>query len=228
MQPEKGIKRDSLQHAIIQRIKNIIIENDLKPGYRLATEQELADQFEVSRISIREATRSLAFMGIINSSPRLGLIVGNFDMERVSDILGFHWALSNQSAEELIKSRMVIELGALQFTMEAMRKSREIYDRLRTLADHILEDTQPMTFIDNDIAFHRELVNASGIEPIVAFTDVLHAFFHRFRTGILKHREIDQVMHHHEVVELLWKDGLEEAEKLLRFYLSTFLGAIEE
>ena len=72
------------------------------------------------------------------------------------------------------------------------------------------------------------VTRASGIEPIVAFADVLHAFFRRFRAGVLEHRQIDQVMHHREVVELLRKGELEEAEKVLRFYLSTFLEAIEE
>ena len=39
------------------RIKQLIIENGLKPGDRLPTELEMADRFGVSRVSVREATK---------------------------------------------------------------------------------------------------------------------------------------------------------------------------
>ncbi|MFW5870136.1 MAG: FadR/GntR family transcriptional regulator, partial [Candidatus Sumerlaeota bacterium] len=49
-----------------QEIMNRIIEGDLKPGDRLPTEHELVQQYESSRITVREALSILAGMGLID------------------------------------------------------------------------------------------------------------------------------------------------------------------
>jgi len=70
------IERTQLSEMVASRIRDHIIEHSLGEGDRLPTEHELADQFGVSRGSIREATKALGFLGIIRSAPRRGLTVG--------------------------------------------------------------------------------------------------------------------------------------------------------
>ena len=52
------VKRQNLSEVIAGRIKHFIITNQLKPGDRLPTEHEMAPQFGVSRVSVREATKA--------------------------------------------------------------------------------------------------------------------------------------------------------------------------
>ncbi len=81
-----------------RRLKTYIQSEKLVSGDRLPTETELAEMFGVSRLSLREATKALEFLGIIESRTGVGLTVGRIDLERVTDHLGFHPALRRRSA----------------------------------------------------------------------------------------------------------------------------------
>ena len=65
-QTMETVKRQNLSDVIAGRIKNFIITNQLKPGDRLPTEHEMATQFGVSRVSVREATKALGFIGVLD------------------------------------------------------------------------------------------------------------------------------------------------------------------
>ena len=88
-------KRTIKSEMVAERIREYIIENGLKPGDKLPTEGELTELYGVSRVSVREATKALSFLGIIEAAPRRGLTVGNFSVERVSKYLAFHFAVGD-------------------------------------------------------------------------------------------------------------------------------------
>ena len=102
------IKKSELVAA---KLRDYMIRHQLRPGDRLPTEEQLCELFGVSRVSVREATKALQFLGIVEAAPRRGLTVGHVSMKRVSQYLGFHFASANLPIEELIASRIVIEIG---------------------------------------------------------------------------------------------------------------------
>ena len=61
----KPIQRDLLYTKIADAIMEYIKENDLKTGDRIPSERELAQEFNTSRNSVREALRVLENNGII-------------------------------------------------------------------------------------------------------------------------------------------------------------------
>ncbi|MEI8384207.1 MAG: GntR family transcriptional regulator, partial [Planctomycetota bacterium] len=71
------IERSKLRDVVADRLKTFILDGNLKSGDRLPTEAELAARFGVSRPSLREATKSLEFLGIVEARPGRGLIVGS-------------------------------------------------------------------------------------------------------------------------------------------------------
>ena len=75
----------------------------LKPGDPLLTEQEMMEKFGVSRSVVREATKALDFLGIIEAVPSRGMVLDNFDFDRVSEYFGFHFALSDYPREQLYR-----------------------------------------------------------------------------------------------------------------------------
>ncbi len=216
------VKKQTLADVLPAQIRQMIIDEGLKPGDRLPTEQELADRFGVSRISVRETIKSLSFLGIIKSAPKRGLTLSNFELKRVSNILGFHWALCNYPGSQLLQTRMVIEVGALHFTMEQMNWQPGLYDRLMLLALQTENAETPEYFIDREIAYHRALVESSGIEPLVSFTDILDAFFAKYYQRVIARRHVPEVQNHRQVVDFLHEGRLVEAEDLLRGHLSPY------
>jgi DNA-binding FadR family transcriptional regulator len=204
-------------------IRRLIADQGLQPGDRLPTEQELAARFGVSRLSVREATRTLNFLGIIRAAPRRGLTVGQFDMARIAEIVGYHHVLAAYPGRQLVQARLVVEVGALSFVAAGVAGDPGLLERLRELADATEADTPDDRFIEAEIAFHRALVESSGIAPLVLFSDLLAAFFRRFHARVVAHRREAGVRQHRQLVDLLGAGRQAEAEALLRGHLASFL-----
>ena len=129
------IRRKRLSEELTAQLRKYIVDHDLKPGDPLLTEQQMVERFGVSHTVVREATKALDFLGIIDVAPLRGMVLDEFDFDRVSEYFGFHFALSDYPKEKLLKARTVIETGTLFYTIEAMKKDPALYPRLRKLAE---------------------------------------------------------------------------------------------
>lgn len=223
------LKKSNLSDLVVTRIRQYIGENGLKAGDRLPTEQEMADMFGVSRIIIREATKSLSFLGIIQAAPRRGLTVGSVDMVKLTEILSFHFMLDNYPKELLLKARMVIEVGSLQYAMFAISTDMTLYNKLIAICDTLDKTKNPESFLEGDTEFHRMLVEASGVHPLMVFNDVISAFFNKFRLQLLNTSDSDRLRGsqvHREMVQALRERRLIDAETAMRNHLAVFTEAV--
>ncbi len=193
------VERRKIRDVVASRLKTLISARGLKPGDRLPTETELAMRFGVSRLSLREATKSLEFLGIVEARPGLGLTVGQVNMDRVTEFLEFHPALQQAPSEQLIQTRIVIETGVLPYVMRQMQRDPSTYESLQALNHKLRRARELSQWVALDIAFHRRLVESSGLSPLLAFNDLLAVFFQRFgesvkraewKTGVESHRRL--------------------------------------
>ena len=215
------LPRRKIRDVVADRLKSYIQSENLVPGDRLPTETELAEMFGVSRLSLREATKALEFLGILESRTGVGLTVGRIDLERVTNHLGFHPALHQADPVQLIESRIIIEVGVLPHVMQRMAEDETIYERLRSLVDQFQSARTLKTWIELDIAFHRMLLEASGLEPLVAFGDLLHVFFQKFRESVKKAEWKAGTESHRRIVESLNAGKLDVAEDELREHIDS-------
>ncbi len=213
------IERQTLSEVVAERIKQYIIDHKLKPGDRLPTEQELADRFGVSRVSTREATKALGFLGIIDAAPRRGLAVGHVDMKRVTNYLGFHLVISNFPPAQLLDSRIVIETGALPHVMRQMAADPTLHAKLSELGAKIASAKTLDERIAADVAFHRGLLDASGIAPLLAFHDLMTIFFDRFRRSLARGDWESGMRQHQEILDALRDGNLNAACNTLAAHL---------
>lgn len=86
MDRRKEIRMPSvISDQIYKDIASRIVEGAIQPGTKLE-EQSIANQFEVSRTPVREAFRLLAAAGLIESRPRRGVRVIDFNLDQLSDM----------------------------------------------------------------------------------------------------------------------------------------------
>jgi len=180
------LKRRKTSDILVDQIKQYITSHNLKPGDHLPTECELAKSFGVSRISVREATKTLGFLGILEAKPGRGLTVGRMDVDRLKESLSFHPAMYDVPDDELVDTRVIVESGIVPYVAKRMKADPEIYNRLNELNDELRQTTDPASFVKFDAAFHQLLVESSGLTPLAAFSDLLQVFFERFRKTVKK------------------------------------------
>ncbi|HTU25115.1 MAG TPA: GntR family transcriptional regulator [Pirellulales bacterium] len=216
------VKRQNLSEVIVGQIKDFIISNDLKPGDRLPTEHQMAARFGVSRVSVREATKALGFLGVLRAAPRRGLTVGEFDVQRVTEQLAFPLVLTNHPKSQLLATRIVIETGALPHVAANMAEDSTIYDRLVALNDLSVQGTTLDERIASDIAFHKALLSASNLGPLVAFNDLLQVFFDRFRSDLAPRDPEGKTAGHAQIIEALRHGDVQRACDELRVHLDYY------
>lgn len=212
-------RRQNLSEQVAARIKQLILDEGLKPGDRLPTEQEMAERFGVS---VREATKALSFLGIIDAAPRRGLTIGQVDMARVTEYLGFHLALSNYPKQQLLQTRRVIESGALPYIAAAMAADATLFDRLTAVIEAGRASGNVRERVNSEVTFHRALLEVSGVGPLLVFDNLLQIFFTRFAKEPTAEDWQLATDHHERLVGLLRDGQVEHARQLLNEHLEGY------
>ena len=163
-----------------QQIKEAILSGQFSPGDKLPPETQLAEQFGVSRPTVREALGALVSVGLIRKIPGVagGSFVNSVTPESLTRTLG-------ESVDTILR------LGALDFEeLTAVRRMLEVpaasFAAVHRTADHLsrinaIVDRQKTTSIDDpeipvyDLAFHTTIAQASGNRLLAAFVGALHS-----------------------------------------------------
>jgi GntR family transcriptional regulator, transcriptional repressor for pyruvate dehydrogenase complex len=217
------LPRRKLRDLVTDGIKSYILSEQLAPGDRLPTEAELAERFGVSRLSLRESTKALEFLGIVESKAGVGLTVGQMNMSRVTECLGFHPSLQLADPRMLVDTRVVIETGVLPHVARRMQDDPSVYVRLNEINRQLRQARTVQRWVELDIAFHRGLVEESELSPLMAFADVLTVFFQRFRESVKRAEWTKGVAGHQSLIDELRLGRVPQATQILREHIESHL-----
>src|SRR5262249_48034225 len=128
--PASASRRGRVSEAIVHRIKKQITEGRLLAGHKLPAEREMARQFKTSRVSVREAYRSLEEVGVlrIRRGADGGAFVAQLDHQPVLRSLALVLGLGKTSHKELTEARIAIEPPIAR--LAALRARKEDIVRL--------------------------------------------------------------------------------------------------
>ena len=108
-----------LSTDLFVRLRDDIVLGKLKRGYKL-TEQNICDQYKVSRTPVREALRQLEAEGLIETVPNRGAFVIGFSSQDLSDMYLLRSAYEIQAVRWAIERITDEELEALEETFDFM------------------------------------------------------------------------------------------------------------
>jgi GntR family transcriptional repressor for pyruvate dehydrogenase complex len=217
----KTLPRRKIRDVVAEGLKSYIISEGLVSGDRLPNETELAESFGVRRLSLREPTKALEYLGIVESRTGVGLTVGRIDMERATNHLGFHPALHTADPWQLIDSRVIIETGVLPHVARRMADDGSLHGSLQVIVDRLGSARKLEDWIDLDIEFHRVLIETSGLRPLVAFGDLLQVFFRRFRNSVKKAEWKSGIKSHQQIIDDLRDQNVAQATAELKAHIES-------
>jgi GntR family transcriptional repressor for pyruvate dehydrogenase complex len=168
--PDRGrIGREWKPVRVLRASEDVVAQisatffDGLRPGDWLGTEAELADRFGVSRVTIRDAARTLEARGIVDVKvgARGGIRVANPDPSRLAQALAVQLHLMGITRDELIEAQQAIEpataaLAAQRATAESIDAMHELVERCRAAM------TTPEHFVEPALDFHLAIADAAG------------------------------------------------------------------
>ena len=162
-----------LSAQIADAIRGAIVAGELIVDARLPSEAELADQFAVSRPTVREALKRLAAQSLIRT--QRGAFGGAF-VNRLS--------YDDAHAQAITTATLLLSMNAIafetaceaRFALERacvpLAAQRRTPDHLATMRAELCRQAQPgltdEAFCASDVAFHRALVDAAG-NPVLSY-----------------------------------------------------------
>lgn len=161
---------------IIAQIREMIRSGDLTSGDRLPSERALAEQFAVSRNTVREAFRMLEIAGLITlrRGATGGAFIAEADTGRVATSLRDMMDLSLFSLTDLTEARAWIESIVVEVACE--RATDQMLDALEAnIADaaRLSREGRTTEKAIVNIKFHNLLAEATGNPVLVAFMQSL-------------------------------------------------------
>ncbi len=107
----KPIRQPRISEEVFQQLKEAILSGEFKSGDKLPSERDLAEQFQVSRVAIREAIRTLENAGFvtIKQGATGGALVTDLTFEQMASACLDLFLANKVSIHQLHQVRILIE-----------------------------------------------------------------------------------------------------------------------
>ncbi len=148
----KPVRQLRVFEEIVAQLKDSILTRRFEPGDKLPTERELVEEFQVSRVAIREALRTLENSGFIvtRQGANGGAYVTDLTFEFLANAFVDLFLADKISIPELHRVRLIIEpeiarLAALAITPEFGQRLMKALDAEEVPASSLSEDIRVKT-----------------------------------------------------------------------------------
>ena len=185
----------SLPDTVRLTLRRRILNDELPAGTRLV-EAGIADEYGVSRATVRQALRDLQTEGLVDISPRRHSMVTRMSAEDIHDICYARCVLETAAAREALArlpEGFFSNLEAVVAEMAAAAAAGDMHE-----------------LVDIDTRFHSEIVRASGRRRLTELWETMNGHMYALMRSSLD-RQLDRqrvqlgeaVNRHRRVVEAL-------------------------
>ncbi|MET0865825.1 MAG: FadR/GntR family transcriptional regulator [Nakamurella sp.] len=180
--------RQSRTAVVADGLLALVLDGTYPPGGSLPSEAEIANRFDVSRLTVREAIRTLASTNVIDVQQGKSSVINPADKWSPLDprLLQARGQVTGQPMllpRKLIEARRTVEAGVAE--LAAGRRTDEHIGQLTQHLDTMQQahnDSDVARFVEADLAFHQTLFDAVDNVFLDAVFEPLAKVLHTLRT----------------------------------------------
>ena len=213
----RKINKNTIANQVIDQLTDLIRSGSLKPGERLPSEREMAEQLGVSRPPLRESLRALEYAGIIETRYGDGIYVTRSDFPEEP---GFFTLLNQYTLEEMVEMRKIVEKAAVRLAIE--RATDEDRKKLEAIQERTKKSVDDMeAFIECDFAFHSAIVEATRNSMLFKTVRTMRKLMGEFNRELLQSRDfrIGVAMQHETILNAIFAGDKNRAEEAMDKHL---------
>jgi GntR family transcriptional regulator, transcriptional repressor for pyruvate dehydrogenase complex len=230
----KSVRTDRISQTIIEQIKAAILEKKIRAGDKLPSERQLMEQFECSRVTVREALKTLEYTGIleIRRGMQGGAYIVDPSVKSGHNFLQDMFSLGNIKIKDLTEARVAIEPFTMRLAAERIKE-----DTLAQLKQNIDETRECLKRKNpNDarllnLEFHRIISQASENPVIFFMIDSMMDIMENniSSTFVLSAKPVESTLHYHEELYKAIKDrNPDRAQDLMLKHIREIQKALED
>lgn len=217
MEKLEKLEKQSPLKSVIEGLRRYIINNELKVGDRLPTENELSESLGISRNIIREGMRYYRTLGIVASHPKTGAEIASlWPKNPFGGYLPF-LEQDPKSISEAAEIRMALECGSAPLMVAGI--TEEDIAKL----EEMVENLSGKDFLEAEIHFHSIMLRATRNRLIESMIPLTVEFFSRKKIHSDKRNRHDVVTEHRNIIEALRKRNVKQlSAALITHYMGYF------
>lgn len=226
----KPIKPRSISEEIIGQIKGSILNGSLKPGDKIPSEREMANELKVSRQCVREAINSLKTIDLLEVRKRSGIYVKSMTSGLIEG--PFHIIKNDvEKVYELMDIRKVLDSYSTFYA--AKNATEEDIARIHSILLKLEETTKDLKKYDYDSEFQFHLLIAQASHNTMLlhiintiYDNIIEAIKKTIDTMFLDINNRKRMFQHHKAIFEAIKAG--DAKKAAQRLVQHFEFAEEE
>ncbi len=157
---------------IVEQIYEALLRGDLKPNQHLSSESELAEAFGVSKLTVREAVRSLEQMGIIEvrKGGSGGLFVKEVDLASIVKKIGSILRIPHITITDLTETRIALETYIIKVLLPDRQITGKMLERLENnidVSEQYLISKKNLDRLRSNFEFHLILSSLTDNNMII-------------------------------------------------------------
>ncbi|SFU14611.1 transcriptional regulator, GntR family [Pseudovibrio denitrificans] len=206
MELKRSIKRQSVPDALAADIRQRILSGEFQDGDQIRQEQ-IAEEYEVSRMPVREALRRLEAEGLVAFHAHRGAIVTELSLDEIA---------------EMYDLRELIEIETLKVAIPAMTEAhleaaREILSNLESAYES--KDVAAWGALNTQ--YHVALCASSGRKQSLAFIKQINSQIERYiRLQLKAEGAMDKAEdEHRQLLKLIEDKNVDATVELLRKHI---------
>lgn len=218
----------SPNEKVYDYIMNKIISKEWSPGTKIMTENQLAVELEVSRISVREALEKLVAFGLLVKKQGSGTIVSEVKPATLLQSLVPIMTLGESDLATILEFRILFEPANVHLLIQ--HYDQNIVDQLKETYEQMkMHYEDPSKFYLFDYDFHDLLAKGTKNAMVITISEIL--------TSILKfnikqmYYDVgpDNAMYYHQaIIEAIEKKDAELAALFMKRHLEEALKKLKD
>ena len=217
-----GVQQRRLHENIAQQFLSLIRRGALEDGARLPSERMMAEQFKVSRSSVREAIRSLELQGLVVSKRGSGTFVNTENLEPVVALIATTLSSGGEAIKDIFEVRHLLEPQIA--AVAAQRADETEVGRLREiLDDQQRQISEGETGVDADTAFHFALASATHNTALMKVVSAVEDILRLSRDQSLQEpgRAKRSLSSHRQILKMVQTGDAEGARHAMEHHLTS-------
>jgi GntR family transcriptional repressor for pyruvate dehydrogenase complex len=185
----------------ILKIKEMLLNGQLRPGDRLPPEKELSEELGLSRSSLREAVKALELIRVLDVRRGDGTYVTSLEprllLEAMSFVVDLH---QDASILDLFEVRRILEPAAA--VLAARRADPSDLGKLTDILSEVDESTSVEDLVAHDLKFHGFISELSGNSYLSSLLESLSSSTLRARIwrGLTEENSVARTLAEHRAI----------------------------
>jgi GntR family transcriptional repressor for pyruvate dehydrogenase complex len=187
--------REPLAAEVSRRLIEYLMSGEVRPGDRIPSERQLTEMLGVNRPTVREAIKSLGFLGLLEIRQSSGTYFRGTGSDVLYRLFELGLVLGERGANDMLRARAELEVVVAGLAAEAREEAGVELLRARLAT---MRECPDEGFAEADTAFHAALAELAGNTVLRDMLKGMRTMIQRGwveRTGAVRPREVAYADH---------------------------------